>query len=311
MRKARIAAWALLACACVIAIFPDFFSPYSPSHQYRDFPYASPGRYQGASVQWLVRGEPYRWLGVMPASIRLFGSPEPGRLFLLGTDEFGRDWFSRLCHGASVSLLLAPLAALLSIALAVGIGAWAGIRGGMVDALLTRVSEAFVVLPWFYVVVALRAALPLSLAAPVSMAIVFALLAALGWATPSRLFRAAVLSLEHREFVLAARATGATRGRILRAHILPFLWPAVRTQLLISVPVYILTEVTLSFLGLGVADPTPTWGGMLVPLQQYVVLTTYPWMWAPAVAIVAVCLALQVVGRDTHMSAPVSTNGAQ
>ncbi|MBZ5556535.1 MAG: ABC transporter permease [Acidobacteriia bacterium] len=328
MRKVRLAAWIFLAFIGVIAILPDFFSPYSPSHQYRDFPYAPPGRYHGASVHWFVHGEPYRWLGLVPASVRLFGSPEPGRLFVLGTDEFGRDAFSRLCHGASVSLLLAPMAALLSIALAVVFGAWAGMCRGVVDVCVTRISEAFVVLPWFYVVVALRAALPLSLGGPTAVLIVFALLAALGCATPSRLFRGLVLSLAHREFVLAARATGASRSRVLSRHILPFLWPAIRTQLLMSIPVFIITEVTLSFLGLGVADPMPTWGGMLVPLQQYVVLTSYPWMWMPAVAIVSVCLALQIVARESGdpssvlstpaswqanyaESAPIRMNGAQ
>jgi peptide/nickel transport system permease protein len=295
MRTVRLAAWVLLGFTVLVAIFSDFFSPYSPGRQFRDFPYAPPGRYHGASVQWLVHGEGYRWLGLVPASIRLFGAPEPGRVFLLGTDEFGRDWFSRLCHGASVSLLVAPMAALLSMALAVTFGAWAGARGGIIDALVMRASEAFIVLPWFYVVVALRAALPLSLNGPLTLLIVFALLAVLGSATPSRRFRGLVLSLKQREFVVAARAMGASGGRILRCHILPSIWPAVRTQLLISIPVYIVLEVTLSFLGLGVAEPTPTWGGMLVPLQQYVVLTSYPWMWAPAIAIVLVCVALQMV----------------
>jgi peptide/nickel transport system permease protein len=300
MRSVRVAAWLLLGFTCLVAIFPDFFSPYSPSRQFRDLPYAPPGRHADASVRWLVHGEPYRWLGLVPASIRLFGAPEPGRLFLLGTDEFGRDWYSRLCHGASVSLLLAPTAALFSMALAVTFGAWAGARGGIVDRAIMRASEAFVVLPWFYVVVALRAALPLSLGGPATMLIVFALLAALGCATPSRLFRGLVLSLKHREFVLAARATGAGSGRILRCHIFPFLWPAVRTQLLVTIPAYIVTEATLSFLGLGVAEPTPTWGGMLAPLQQYVVLTSYPWMWAPAAAIVVVCLSLQIVAHQSR-----------
>lgn len=306
MKIARAAAWALLLAACAMAVFPDFLSPYSPARQHRDFPYAAPGRYAAAEVRWFVRGDPYRWLGVVPASIRLFGAREPGRVFLLGTDEFGRDWYSRLCHGASISLLLAPSAALLSLALAAVLGACAGYRGGFVDAVVMRASEVFVVLPWFYVAVALRAALPLNVSGPTTIVIVFALLAALGCAAPARLFRGVVLSLTHREFVLAARAAGADGTRILRAHVLPHLWPALWTQFLLSVPAYIVTEVTLSFLGLGVAEPTPTWGGMLAPLQQYVVLTSYPWMFAPGVTIVAVCVALQIVGarRDSIASTP-------
>ena len=89
--------------------------------------------------------------------------------------------------------------------------------------------------------------------------------------------------------------------------IYPFLLPAAWTQFLIGVPAYIVTEVTLSFLGLGASEPTPTWGGMLVPLQQYVVLTSYPWMFAPAVAVVAVCLALQVVAPSAASPAEQTT----
>jgi len=306
MTNVRYAAWVLLGCVSLVAVFPDFFSPYSPTRQHRELPYAAPGRYHDASIRWLVRGEPYRWLGVVPASIRLFGAPEPGRVFLLGTDEFGRDWFSRLCHGASVTLLFAPMAAVVSIALAVAFGAWAGARGGVVDAAVMRGSEVFVVLPWFYVVVALRAALPLTFGGPAAMFVVLMLVAILGCATPARLFRGQVLSLKHRDFVVAARAAGAGSVRIFRCHVLPFLGPAMRTQLLVAIPVYIVTEVTLSFLGLGVAEPTPTWGGMLAPLAQYVVLTSHPWMWAPAVAIVVVCLALQIVARGAR-EVPVPT----
>jgi peptide/nickel transport system permease protein len=305
VRGIRRAAWLLLALVVLVAIFPDFFSPYSPARQHRDFPYAAPGRYDGASVQWLAHGEPYRWLGVVPASMHLFGTPEPARLFVLGTDEFGRDWFSRLCHGAAVSLLVAPLAAFGSIVLAVVLGTWAGIRGGLADAVIMRLSEVFLVLPWFYVVVALRAALPLTLGGPSALLLVFSLLGVLGCATPSRLFRGLALSLANRDFVVAARATGASGGRVLCRHVLPSMWPAVKAQLLITIPVFIITEATLSFLGLGVTEPTPTWGGMLAPLQQYVVLTMYPWMWAPAVIIAAVCLALHLVADTSRDDAAV------
>jgi peptide/nickel transport system permease protein len=302
MRTLRAAAWALLVVVGLIAVFPDFFSPYSPSRQYRDLPYAAPGRYHGASPQWLVHGEPYRWLGIVPTSLRLITVPEPGRIFVLGTDEFGRDWYSRLCHGASVSLLLAPAAALLSLLFAVALGGWAGYQGGWIDALVMRASEVFVVLPWFYVVVALRAALPLTLSSTATMVAVFALLATLGCATPARLFRGLVLSLKTGEFVTAARAAGARGPHIFRSHLLPFVLPAAWTQFLVSVPAYIVTEVSLSFLGLGVAEPTPTWGSMLVPLQQYVVLTSYPWMFAPAVAVIVVCMALQIVAQPFRQS---------
>jgi peptide/nickel transport system permease protein len=299
MTTLRRTAWAVLVAACLVALCPDFFSPYPPTRQYRDLPYVAPGRYDGASLHWLAAGAPYRWLGLVPASRRLFVASEPGGIFLLGTDEFGRDWYSRLCHGASVTLALAPAAAMLSIAMALLVGAWAGFRGGWIDAVVMRGSEVFVVLPWFYVVIALRAALPLTASGTAVLFLVFAALATLGCATPARLFRGLTLALRTREFVLAARAAGASGPQTLRRHLLPFLLPAAWTQFLVAVPVYIVTEVTLSFLGLGASEPTPTWGGMLVPLQQYVVLTSYPWMFAPAVAVILVCLALQAVASPT------------
>ena len=299
MRLARRAAWTLLAAVYLLAIFPDFFSPSPPARQFREFPYSPPGRHGGGPVEWLARGEPYRWLGLVPASTRLFTSREPGALFLLGSDEFGRDWYSRLCHGASVSLLLAPAAGMCSLILAIALGAWAGYRGGLVDSLVMRGSELFVVLPWFYVLVALRAALPLTMTGPATLLTMFALLGVLGCAAPARLFRGLVLTIRTREFVVAAQSSGAGAIHILRSHVLPQLLPTARTQFLLALPAYIIAEVTLSFLGLGVAEATPTWGGMLVPLQQYVVLTSYPWMFAPAVAVVAVCAALQIVAGHT------------
>jgi peptide/nickel transport system permease protein len=303
MSHLRSAAWTILVAAGLLALFPDFLSPYSPARQHRDFPYAPPGRYRSSSISWLSRGEPYRWLGLVPASRRLMTVTEPGGVFLLGTDEFGRDWYSRLCHGAATSLLLVPAAAVVSLALAVAFGVWAGYQRGSVDFFVMRISEVFVVLPWFYVVVALRAALPLSLSAPATMFIIFSLLATLGCVAPARLFRGLVLTLQSREFVLAARSAGASPLRIIRWHVLPFLFPTVSTQFLLMLPAFIVTEATLSFLGLGVAEPTPTWGGMLTPLRQYVVVTSYPWMFAPAATIVLVCLALQIVA-DAAIDTP-------
>jgi peptide/nickel transport system permease protein len=298
MKRLRQVAWAALAVAYLVALAPDFFSPYPPSEQHRDYPYARPGRYGEARVSLLAGGEPYRLLGIVPASLRLLVVRGDGGVFLLGADEFGRDVYSRLCHGASTSLLLAPAAVVFSLALALLLGGWAGYAGGWTDAAIMRAGEIFLALPWFYFVIALRAALPLNLSPRATLFMLFALLGTLGWAAPARLFRGLVLSLKSREYVLAARGLGAGPARILTRHLLPALLPAVRTQLLLALPAYIITEVSLSFLGLGVVDPTPTWGNLLTPLQQYVVLTAYPWMLAPAFAIVLVFLALHTVAQQ-------------
>lgn len=264
MRRLRQLAWAVLLLAYLVALFPSVFALYAPESQHRDFAYAAPGTYDG------------HW-------------------FPLGTDEFGRDVYSRLCHGAGVSLLLAPAAAVFSLLLALALGGLAGYYGGWLDRLVMRSGEVFLALPWFYFVVALRAALPLHLDPRAAVLVLFALLGTLGWAAPARLLRGIVREVKTKEYVAAAHALGAGHLRIFARHILPALWPALRTQLLLSLPAYILSEVNLSFLGLGVTEPTPTWGNLLIPLQNYTVLRSYPWMFAPAVALVAVFLALNAV----------------
>jgi peptide/nickel transport system permease protein len=296
VRTIRSFAWLLLAAVYLLALFPDFLSPYPPSRQHRDYPYARPGFYGDTHVAFLVREEP-------SAPLRLFGTRGTGYIFLLGTDEYGRDLYSRICHGASISLLLAPAALLFSLTLAMAVGAWAGYNGGFTDASVMRLSEVFLSLPWFYFVVALRAALPLHLSPQAGAFALFGLLGVLGWAAPARLFRGLVLSLKTREYILAARALGAGDGRIFLRHLLPALLSTARTQFLLSLPIYIITEVSLSFLGLGIVDPTPTWGNLLTPLQQYFVLTSYPWMFAPAAALVLVFLALHTIAgpsADSH-----------
>lgn len=260
----RRLAWTVLALALLISLVPGVFALHPAERQFRDYPYAPPG----------VHG---------------------GTFFPLGTDEFGRDVYSRICYGASASLLLAPAAVIFSLALALLLGMTAGARPGWTDTIVTRAGEVFLALPWFYFVVALRAALPLHLSPRAAALTLFALLGGLGWAVPARVFRAITRRLMAEDFVLAAQALGAGRGRILFVHVLPGLWPAARAQLLLSLPAFILTEVNLSFLGLGITGSTPSLGNLLTPLQQYNVLTSYPWMFAPAVVIVAVFLALQAV----------------
>jgi peptide/nickel transport system permease protein len=276
------ACWMVLAVALLVSLAPGWAALYPAAEQHRDFPYAKPGVYGDAHLRWLSQG-------------RLLSVEGEGGIFPLGTDEFGRDVYSRICYGASLSLLLAPAAVLFSLGVAMLLGTWAGYRLGWADAVVTRTSEVFLALPWFYFVVALRAALPLRMSPQAAALTLFGLLGGLGWAAPARLFRGMTLKLMTEDFVQAARALGARPRRVVLVHLLPALLPAARAQLLLSLPAFILTEVNLSFLGLGITDPTPTLGNLLTPLQQYSVLTSYPWMLSPAAVIVVVFLALHTV----------------
>jgi peptide/nickel transport system permease protein len=310
-----------LAAVHVAALGAAFLAPYAPEQQTRTLPYAPPtplhfvdadgrfhlrpfvyalveeedgsGRYredraQAFPLRLLVRDlDPLdgsgRW--------RLFGVDEPGRIFLLGTDGFGRDQLSRLLHGARISLFAGLLATLLTLAAGWLLGLLAGFYGGWLDAIVMRSADLFLALPWLYLLFAVRAFLPLHVPAAQAFLLIVLLIAAVDWARPARLVRGVVLLARERPYVTAARAFGAGDLYLIRRHVAPQTVTVLLTQAALLVPQYILTEVTLSYLGLGVAEPVPSWGNMLAALQRYHVLSSYWWMWLPGLALVPVFLA--------------------
>jgi peptide/nickel transport system permease protein len=236
-------------------------------------------------LRFLVRGDMYRLLGVLPCSIHLFGA-ENARVYLSGTDGYGRDLFSRMLYGGRISLFAGFLAASISLFLGTAIGVTAGYFGGWIDDVLMRVAELCLALPWLYLLLALRAFLPLSVSPLNAFLLVVLVIGTLGWARPARLVRGVALSAKERDFVRASRGFGASHWYVLRRHVFPQTHSVVLTQAAMLIPQYILAEVTLSFLGLGVPEPAPSWGNLLSSLQQYSVLTSYWWMYIPAVAMV-------------------------
>jgi peptide/nickel transport system permease protein len=149
-----------------------------------------------------------------------------------------------------------------------------------------RVAELFLALPWIYLLFAIRAFLPLAVPPLQAFLLVVAVIGAVGWARPARMIRGVVLSTKEREFVRAARGFGASGGYLLRRHILPETASVILTQAAILVPQFVLAEMTLSFLGLGVPEPVPSWGNLLASLQHYNVLVSYWWMYLPTIAMV-------------------------
>jgi peptide/nickel transport system permease protein len=301
----------IIACA-------GFFAPYDPVEQDREHPYLPPmkvhlvdsqGHFhfrpfcyavrlrestfdqfeessdQVVPLRLFVAGARYRLAGLVPSRLHLFGA-KTHRIYLLGSDAYGRDQLSRILYGGQVSLLAGLLGAGLTLLIGVMIGATAGYFGGWRDGLLMRVAELFVTLPWLYLLFALRAFLPLSVRPVQAFFLTIVVIGAVGWARPARLVRGVVLSAKERDFVRAARGFGATDGYLLRRHILPETSSVILTQAAILVPQFVLAEMTLSFLGLGVPEPVPSWGSLLASLQQYSVLVSYWWMYVPALAIV-------------------------
>ena len=253
-------------------------------------------------LRFFVSGSRYRLLGVAPCRWHLFGA-DGARVYLLGSDGYGRDLFSRILYGGQISLLAGLLGAGLTVFLGAVLGTAAGYYGGWRDELLMRAAELFLALPWLYLLFALRAFLPLAVSPLEAFLLVILVFSAVGWARPARLVRGVVLSAKERDFVRAARGFGATNGYLLRRHILPETSSVLLTQAAILAPQFVLAEMTLSFLGLGVPEPTPSWGNLLANLQQYNVLVSYWWMYAPAVAIVPFFLGYLFLASSLQESA--------
>jgi ABC-type dipeptide/oligopeptide/nickel transport system permease subunit len=212
----------------------------------------------------------------------------PSKQFPLGTDELGRDRLSRLLYGMRISLLLAPAAALISTALAALIGGAGAYMGGAWDRATSMFIDLFLSLPWLFLLLTLRALLPLDIPAVTSVVVTFALLGILGWAASARIVAASVRSIRTSEFLLQARAAGCKPSRLLLRQVLPNVKPILLAQFWISVPLFILTEANLGMLGLGVTEPLPSWGNLLRELENYTALRHSPWLWVPLLSLVMV-----------------------
>jgi peptide/nickel transport system permease protein len=221
---------------------------------------------------------------------RTLGFSPPSALHLAGTDRFGRDLLSRLLYGGRTSLGAGLLAGLAAVGLGLVVGTAAGHRGGRLDGLLMRLGELFMAFPALFLLVAVRAALPLGLDAGLTLLVTALVIGLLAWVQPARLVRGVVLSAKERDFVHAARGFGASEVYLLWRHVLPQAWPVVSTHLALLVPQLVLAEVTLSFLGLGIAEPAASWGLMLAELSSYETLVSRWWMSLPAVALTAVII---------------------
>ena len=329
--KRTVAGVILLILLSLSGIFAGFIAPYSPTIQKRELFLAPPTKLhfldgngnlhafpfvygykmldpekplygedvtKPCPIHLFFRGEQYLLFGLIPCEIRLLGAEEPGRLFLFGSDGLGRDVFSRLVYGSRISLSIAAVALLISFPLGLLIGSLSGFYGGAIDFVLMRVVEVFLALPALYLVIALRSSLPLSLPPDKVFLCMVAVIALFGWAELARISRGMVLSLRERGFVTAAVVLGASDTRIILRHLVPHLYSFTLIQAALSVPGYMLAEVTLSYFGLGIQEPLPSWGNMLALATQDLQLSTnFWWNLAPGVAVFLAVMAFNFLGE--------------
>jgi peptide/nickel transport system permease protein len=251
------------------------------------------------------RGYTYRLFGLITTNRHLIGTVTPQVFYPLGTDELGRDVLSRVLAGARTSLMVVLVGICFYAALGLLVGTAAGFAGGWLDAVLMRTSEFFMAVPALYVIIALRALVPLKMPYPQTLLLVAGTLAAVTWPPIARGVRGLVLQLRGAPYVEAARALGCPNLQILCRHMLPAMVPFVVTQTVTAAPVFLLGEAVLSFLDIGFRDAGESWGSMLRSLRDARVLTGFWWNLAPLALIFVTLLCLTIIGnrlrlRDTE-----------
>jgi len=261
---------------------------------FKEYSFDSSHKY---SIRLFAKGEERRIFGFLKTDRYFFGVDWPGMIFLFGTDLHGRDVFSRVLYGARISLSIGIIGVAISFILGLLVGGISGYFGGRTDTVLMRTVEIIMMFPFFYLMLALRAAFPPNLSSIQVYFLIVIILSLIGWASLARIIRGMVLSLKEEEYVLAARSLGLSSFRIITRHILPNTLSYTVTALTLSIPDYILGESALSLLGLGIQEPYPSWGNMLsVTVGNLRILTMAPWMLIPGFFIFLTVIAYNFLG---------------
>lgn len=329
MKSRPVAFYAALAFAIVVmtgAVFAGWIAPYSPQEETRHDSYHPPSKihFRDAAGHFSLRPFVYATRAEYDENLKrvypenraekyplrffvpkLVTVEAPGRLYLLGTDSRGRDFFSRILYGARLSLSMAILGALLAGVAGLLMGSLSGYFGGNADVVLMRVAEFFIMIPGLYLLLALRGALPPGLDSKHVYALIVVILALIGWGSIARVIRGLVYSIRERDFVRAAKILGRSDAEILLRHIFPHTFSYLAIVISLAIPGFILGESALSVLGLGIQDPDVSWGNLLTESLSVAHLGMHPWIAAPAALIILTSLCFNRLG-DAFSDRPQS-----
>ena len=328
--RVAVFGWLVIGVFALSAVFAGFLAPYDYTAQSRFEPSAPattihfsgltpiihPRRVEDRlhrtytedtsaafPVEFFIRGYSYKLLGVVEIDVHLFGvrstSGSAPKINLLGTDQLGRDRFSRLLYAVRFSLIVAVIGVLVACLVGISIGGVSGYAGRLVDTFLMGATDAMLALPTLILILGVRAAFPLELPMTQAALLLLLIFALTGWAEMARLTRGLVLSLRKREFVVAAVALGVSQTRVLFRHILPNILPSLRTRALLLLPTFLLAEVALSYLGIGLQEPEPSLGNMLTAASDLDQLRSQPFsVLSPALAVFFFTLGVRLIGRS-------------
>lgn len=264
-------------------------------------------------LHFFVHERPYKLLGLIKTDIHLFGLGEEANdpkapkakqgygknatlLYVLGTDDLGRDLFSRILYGARISLSIGLFAVLLGLTLGIVLGGVSGYYGGLIDNVIQRLIEFIRSIPTLPLWMALSAALPPWWSQQRRYFAVTIILSLVGWTWLARQVRGRFLAMRTEDFVLAARLSGAKDRRIILRHMVPSFTSHIIAMLTLAIPDIILAETGLSFLGLGLHEPVISWGVLLEDARSLRVVSGSPWMLLPGLAVVITVLAFSFLG---------------
>lgn len=343
-RLAFVCGWALVVMY-LVTLLSGFIAPYQPDHRFKGREFVPPqglhfvddggfrlrpyvnGLEQSRDpdsrgltyrarpdvkcpLRFFVRGQEHSFFG-LKTTWHLFGidsGDSSEGVFLFGTDEQGRDMFSRVLYGGRISLTIGMVGVTISVFLGSVLGVAAGYFGGAVDHLVQRVIEVLRSFPQIPLWMALGAAIPADIGQVQSYFMITLILSVLGWTSLARVVRGQVLSLRQEEFVLSAKLMGASHARIIFRHLIPAVMGHIIVVATIAIPGMILAESSLSFLGLGIRPPMVSWGALLKDCQNLTTLFYHQWLLAPAAFIVLVVFCFNFLGDGLRDAAdPYST----